>query len=143
MKNDTSPWLRQRRLPVSALPTDLDLSKLAARAGIENIETADEALNLTYDLRVLGLEQIFTALAFDTRELSLFERIRWSLARFQESIHREDLNYASSWDSIVREIYVTHYRSNRRGGPLGVRRQPSSNEKRRASEGAAKENPDG
>ena len=143
MKDDTGPWLRRRRLPARVLATDPDASELAARAGIESIETADESLNLTYDLRVLRLEQIFTALAFDTHELALLERIKWSMVRYRESIHMEDLNYASSWDSIVQEIYVTHYRSNRRGGSLGLHRQSSSNEKRRASDGAAEENPDG
>ena len=103
-------------------------AEFAALAGIESLEIADEAISLTYDLRVIRLEQIFEALVFNAHELSLIERLGWLLARLQESIHLDDLNYSESWDNIVRTIYVTRYRPHDRRSSAGESRRGDENQ---------------
>ncbi len=110
------PCLRQRQLPRRAISADFQSAELAALSGIESCEVSDEAVKLTYDLRAIQLAEIAEILAFDARGLSFFERIRWALIRFRESIHADDLNAAGGWDTIVRSIYGALYRPGEHAG---------------------------
>ena len=99
-----------------------------ALAGIEHLEITDEAVGLTYDLRVIRLEQICEALVFNASELSFIARMNWMWARFQESIHLDDLNYGCGWDTIVQTIYVTHYRPHEGSGSASEGRRGDANQ---------------
>ena len=110
--------LKTLSLPIATpTPALSRLRELRQRPGIEAVDVDDRTITVSYELRMLGADEITQELTSRglVGRLHRRDRLKLSLRRYRESIERDDMANEMGWDSFVREIYVSRYRHRRHG----------------------------
>jgi hypothetical protein len=113
-------WHKTRRLTVTARPAAplVVTARLQALPGVAAVRWLDaHQLEISYHLRQLEFAQISAELADSGVPLAMtfWDRLRYGLWSYVETIQREADAAPSGWDSDVQRIYVSRYRRHRHG----------------------------
>jgi hypothetical protein len=114
----SSTWRRIRRIRLrsSEMPPAW-LTALGAEEGVERVETRDRMLEIHYDLRLIRLSDLVAKLADIglLPDTGILQRVRLASWAVCEDIQWLNRDFDMSFDTVVREIYMSRYRHRRHG----------------------------
>lgn len=113
-------WHKTHRLTVAACPSTPSevTARLQAVAGVVSVRWLDaHHLEIRYHLRQIEFTQIRTELAAlgVPPAMTFWERLRYGLWSYMETIQREAAAASDGWDADVQRIYISRYRQRRHG----------------------------